>query len=257
MKLSQEERAARKAAFRKMSLSDKADYIYTYYKLPIFLGLTAIFLVCSAVHRRLTEKEPVLYLAYINVSVGDDLESALNERFISASGADPEKAEVYLYHGAYLSDNPSAENHEYGYASKLKLMAAIEAKQLDIVLMNREAYDIYSQKGYLLALDSLLTPDVSLYRLLKPHLTTNTVILEDNAIEYALREAKRYEAVTEEVVNGLDVSVFPAFQGADFSDSVYLGVVANSPRFPAVIEYIGYLAAMQSMDELAAGEGYK
>ena len=62
--------------------------------------------------------------------MGDDLESQLNEGFISASGVDPRKMEVYLYRGTYLSDDPSAENHAYGYASKLKLMAAIEAKQL-------------------------------------------------------------------------------------------------------------------------------
>ena len=143
-----------------------------------------------------------------------------------------------------MSDDPSAENHEYGYASKLKLMAAIEAKQLDIVLMNKEAYDICSQKGYLLEFPDLL-PD-SQYRFLEPNLTTNTVILEDNAIEYALREANRYQAVTEEVTNGIDVSTFPLFQEAGFSDPVYLGVVANSPRLPAVMQYISYLASMQA-----------
>lgn len=244
MRLTKEERAARKASFREMSLAGKADYIYTYFKLPILLGLIALYLVCSAVYRQMTKKEAVLYAAFVNVSVGDELESQLNEGFISASGADPRKAEVYLYRGAYLSDDPSAENHEYGYASKLKLMAAIEAKQLDIVLMNKEAYDICSQKDYLLEFPDLL-PN-SQYRFLEPNLTTNTVILEDNAIEYALREANRYQAVTEEVTNGIDVSTFPLFQKAGFSDPVYLGVVANSPRLPAVMQYISYLASMQA-----------
>lgn len=244
MRLTKEERAARKASFRDMSLAGKADYIYTYFKLPILLGLIALYLVCSAVYRQMTKKEAVLYTALVNVSVGDELESQLNEGFISASGADPRKAEVYLYRGTYLSDDPSAENHEYGYASKLKLMAAIEAKQLDIVLMNKEAYDICSQKDYLLEFPDLL-PDPQ-YRFLEPNLTTNTVILEDNAIEYALREANRYQAVTEEVTNGIDVSTFPLFQEAGFSDPVYLGVVANSPRLPAVMQYISYLASMQA-----------
>lgn len=244
MKLTKEERAARKASFRGMNLAGKADYIYTYYKLPVLLGLIALYLVCSAVYRQMTKKEAVLYTALVNVSVGDELESQLNEGFISASEADPRKAEVYLYRGTYLSDDPSAENHAYGYASKLKLMAAIEAKQLDVVLMNKEAYDLCSQKGYLLEFPDLL-PD-SQYRLLEENLTTNTVILEDNAIEYALREANRYQAVTEEVPNGIDVSTLPLFQEAGFSDPVYLGVVANSPRLPAVIEYISYLAGTQA-----------
>jgi len=248
MKLTGKEHAARRAAFHGMSLAEKADYIYTYYKLPILMGLTALLFVCFSVYQQLTKKEVLLYSAYINVSVGDDLDARLSEGFVSASGADPKKAEVSVYRGLYLSDDPSPENHEYQYASKLKLMAAIDAEQLDVVLMNQEAYDIFSGNGYLLDFGSLLSPNDSLYQLMEPHLTTNTVILEDNAIEYALNEAHQYQAVTEEVTNGLDVSAFPMFQEAGFSDCVYLGVVGNSPHFPAVIQYIEYLAASSSAD---------
>ena len=244
MKLTPKERAALKASFQKMSLADKADYIFTYYRLPIVVSLVLLYFVCSTVYRQVTKKEVVLYTALLNISTGDSFESQLNKGFISATGAEPKKAEVYLYKGLYMTDNPSTENHEYWYASKLKLMAAIEAKQLDIVLMNREAYDVYSQDGYLLDLSDLLSQDDSLYRFMEPYLTSNTVVLEDNSIEYALNEAHRYYAVTEEVTNGIDVSEFPIFQEAGFPDSVYFGVIANTPRFPAIIQYIEYLAGV-------------
>lgn len=243
MKLTKEERAARRDAFREMRLADKADYIYTYYKLPIFLALIALWFVCSTAYRQITKKEVVLYSAHINVSVGDDLERQLDADFISAAGANPRKAEVYLYRGLYLSDDASTENHQYGYASRLKLLAAIEAKQLDVVLMNQEAYDILSQNGYLLDLPDFLPEDGSLYHLLDSHLSANTVIVEDNAIEYNLNEADEYVAVTQEAVNGIDVSAFPMFFEARFPDAVYLGVIANSPRRPAVLQYIEYLAS--------------
>ncbi len=250
-RLTKEERLARKAAFQKMNPAGKAEYIYTYYKLPIVLGLIAVYLCCSAMYRQLTKKQVVLYSAYINLSVGEDLNTKLTEGFVSASGANPKKAEIYLYSGLYLSNNPSLENYEYQYASNLKLMAAIEAKQLDIVLMNQEAYDIFSQKGYLLDLHSLLSSDDPLYHLLEPHLTANTVILENNAIKYMLNEANQYQAITEEVTNGLDISAFPLFQEAGFQNPVYLGVVGNSPRFSAAIQYIEYLAGVQNMEEPA------
>lgn len=253
MRLTKEERAARRASFQKLSPADKAGYIYAYYKLPILLGLIALYLLCSAAYRQITKKEVLLYPALVNLSIGDDLESRLSEGFVSASGADLRKAEVYLYSGLYLSDGPSLENHEYAYASNLKVMAAIESKQLDIVLMNKEAYDIFSQKGYLLDLQSLLSSDDSLYQLLEPHLSQNTVILEDNSIEYILNEADQYQAATEEVVNGVDISAFPLFQEAGFLDSVYLGIVGNSPRLPAAVQYIEYLAAAQSAEDCTAG----
>lgn len=252
MKLTQKERDALKASFRKMSLAGKADYIYTYFKLPIVVGLVILYFVCYTVYRQVTKKEVVLYSALTNISVGEDLESQLGEGFISAVGGEPKKAEVYLYRGLYISDNPSAEDHQYWYASRLKLMAAIEAKQLDVVLMNKEAYDVYSQDGYLLELDGLLSQEDSLYYYIEPYLTANTVVIEDNSIEYALNEAHRYQAVTAEVTNGIDVSTFPVFQEAGFPDSVYLGVIANTPRFPAVIQYIEYLAAGQSAEDGAA-----
>lgn len=242
-RLTKEERAARKAAFQKMDLAGKAEYIFAYYKLPIALGLVALYLCCSTAYRQLTKKEVILYSAYINVSVGDALNAQLTEGFLSASGADPKKTEIDLYSGLYLSENPSLENHEYQYASNMKLMAALEAKQLDVVLMNREAYDIFSRRGYLLDLPGLLSSNDPLYHLLEPHLTANTVVLEDNSIEYMLNETDQYQAVTKEVTNGIDVSTLPMFQEAGLSDSVYLGVVGNSPRLPAVIQYVEYLTA--------------
>lgn len=243
MSLDPKERAARKAAFQRMTPAEKVEYIFTYYKIPIILGAIVLYLLCSTVYRQITKKEIVLYLAYINVSIGDDLDARLNEGSLSAMGADPRKAEVSLYRGLYLSDDPSPEDHQYGYASRLKLMAAIESKELDAVLMNKEAYDILSQNGYLLDLTSLLSPNDPLYLLVEPHLTSNTVILQDNAIEHALNEAYPYQAVTEEIVNGIDVSMFPIFQQAGFQEPVYFGVMPNSPRLAAVTRYIGYLTA--------------
>ena len=243
MKLTKVERAARKDAFREMGAADKADYIFTYYKLPIVLALAALWFVCSTVYHQITKKETVLYSAHINVSVGDDLEGQLGAEFVSAIGKDTRKAEVYLYRGLYLSDDASTENHQYAYASRLKILAAVEAKQLDVVLMNRESYDILSQNEYLLDLSGFLAEDASLYQLLAPHLSTNTVIIEDNAIEYNLNEADEYVAITKEVANGIDVSAFPAFFETQFLDAVYLGIIANSPRLPAVLQYIEYLAS--------------
>lgn len=253
MKLTQKERDHLKASFRKMSLRDKVDYIFTYFRLPIVVGLVLLYFVSYTVYRQVTKKEAVLYTALMNISVGEDFESQLNERFISTVGGEPKKAEVYIYQGLYMSDNPSAENHEYWYASNLKLMAAIEAKQIDIVLMNKEAYDVCSQKGYLLDMYSLLSQNESLCSLLEPYLTTNTIIIEDNSIDYALNKTHRYQAVTEEAVNGIDLSMFPMFQEAGFPESVYLGVIANSPRSPAVIQYIEYLTAAQSAEDGAVG----
>ncbi|MCI7574727.1 MAG: hypothetical protein MSS94_08370, partial [Clostridiales bacterium] len=120
----------------------------------------------------------------------------------------------------------------YAYASRMKLLATVNSRQLDLVLMNREAYNLCSASGYLLDLSDILDSAC---------LTANQVILEDNAVEYNLNAAQEYTAVTETVYNALELTQLSAFQKAGFSDSVYIGIIANTPRLPESQDYLNYL----------------
>ena len=241
MKLTDAERAENKEALARMNLLQRLDHIFEYYKFPLVLILIAVVALGSVLYYRLTRKEALLYVAYANVSVGDTLDSALSEDYPRAIGADPRKCEVRLYRNLYLSQDATVQNHEYAYASQLKVMAAMANGQLDVVLMNREAYDILSEGGYLLLLKGALGADLS--RRVSDRLVKNTVILSDNAIEHRLDESVPYQAETEEVENAILVSAFPLFARADFSGDVYLGVVGNSVRMDAVLQYIDYLTS--------------
>ena len=226
-----------------MSPQKKLDHIYTYYKWPLLLGLIALIALGSVLHRQLTKKESVLCLALANVAVGEDLEDELTDGFLRFLGADAKKREVYLYRDLYLSDNADTLNHEYAYASKMKLMGAVSAGKLDLVLMNREAYDLLSRSGYLLELSpALFTENAALYAQVLPILSSNEVVLSDNNIEYQLGEAETLEVETETVRNALDVSSLPLFARAGFPDAVYLGVIANSERLANCIEFVSYVS---------------
>ena len=238
MKLSEKEKAAHRAAFRSMSLQEKLEHIFTYYKWPILLGLVALVILGSTVRRQLTKKEPVLYLGYANVEVGEDLEQRLTGDFLRVIGADTRRQEVALYRGLYLSDDADVLNHEYAYASQIKVMGAVNAKTLDVVLMNREAYDLLSARGYLLELTAL--PD-EFGPALRGCITSNAVILSDNAIEWQLGEAETHEVVTESVENGIALSSLPLFEGAGFDEPIYLGIIVNSPRLNEAMQYADYL----------------
>ena len=80
-----------------------------------------------------------------------------------------------------------------------------------------------------------------MYQEIAPCLCENTVVLDDNAIEYNLNEASSYEAVTEDAANALEVTDLPSLRSAGFSDAVYLGVIANSARTEWVLRYLDYL----------------
>ena len=244
MKLTKEEKAARRAAFRDMSGKEKLDHITTYYKWPILLGLTFLIILGSGIHRQITKKEPVLYVGLANVAVGEELESILTEGFLSFLEADGRRQEVYLYKDLYLSEEADTLNHEYAYASRMKLMGSVNAGRLDAVLMNREAYDLLSHSGYLLELPELLSGTApELLPGLQPYLTSNEVILSDNKLEYQLGEAPVHEVEAQSIINGMEISNLPVFAHAGFQDSVYLGIIANSRRLSESVQYIFFLSS--------------
>ena len=234
VKLSEKEKAAHKAAFEAMSPAQKAEHIFTYHKWTILLILLTILVLGSIIHRQLTQKKPVLYLAVINAAFGEDVEKGLTEDFLVKAGFDTRRQEVYLYRDLYLSENADALNHEYAYASKVKLSGAISAEKLDLVLMNRDAYDIFSRQGYLMELPSHSDA-------LSPYVTENEVILSDNSVDYLLGNAAQEQIVTKTVPNALIVSSLPLFRDAGFDGDLYLGVISNSPRQEEAEAYFQYI----------------
>lgn len=239
MKLSEQERAANRAAFKAMGPAQKADYIFAYYKLPLVLALVAIVALGSVAWRTITHKDALLYVAFVNVAPPLNVDEALTAGYVEEVGADANREEVLCYRELYLSNKATTADHQYAYASKLKAMAAIEGQQLDAVLMNKEAYDLLSASGYLLDLDagdakSLFAHD--------NRLRSNTVVLSSNQVEYELGEADTYEAQTVEVTNALEVTQSPLIEGFSGNEALYVGVIANSARQDQALAYLAYVA---------------
>lgn len=184
----------------------RLEQIWTYYKLPIFLVLLAIYAVCYIGYRQATRKNEVLYLAMVNVSAGQQLTEQLTQGFLDQQGL-TQKDDVYLYNGLLLSEEA---DQQYVYASRMKIMGALAADQLDVVLMDAEARDAFLEEGYLADL-----------RTLDPGLADQPG-LDGSGL-------------------WLDVSDAPMIQAAGFPDKVYLGVIIQAPHPEEAAAFIRYL----------------
>ncbi len=229
-----------RAAYRQLSFRQKLAHIWLYHKWPIILGLTALVIIGSVVYRILTKKDPVLYLAMINVSVNSQLEEAMTVGFLNDVGFDADRQELLIYRDLYLAEETDVTTHRSAYATRIKLMASVEQQQLDFILMSGQSYDILSSQGYLLAVEELLKEEPALAEALAPIVTENEVTVEDNEIEYQLREAEEHIVVTETVANAFRLDALSLFAG-QFEDPLYLGVVANTPRRAVCLSYLRYL----------------
>lgn len=185
---------------RRLHGKKRLEHIWTYYKLPIVLVLVLAYIVGYVAYRQTTKKEDVLYLALVNLAPGSELTQQLTEGFAEEQSL-TEKQQVYLYSGLLLSESKGADQ-EYVYASEMRIMAAIAAQQLDVVLMDAEARDAFAAQGYLMDLSQL-----------DPAYSGQWVELSDARL----------------------------IQEAGFSQAVYLGVMGNAPHPERAKEYIEYL----------------
>lgn len=238
MQFTDTDRQRNQALFRQMSPREKWDHIWTYYKAAFLLGAILLAILVSVVITLVTRKEPVMYMAYTNIQMDDRTEQALWGDYLTDRGYNTEETEVYIHSNLYLADMPDPENYEQANGSYMKVMALIESKELDIILMNRESYDFCSANGYLLDLTELFSPEDSL---VSPYIVSNMVILEDNTIDYGLGLVEELIYVTDTVPNALDLAKLDWYQEAGYSEEVYLGIVVNTPRLDICTDYFTYL----------------
>ena len=231
--------------WKELTISGKIRYLWDYYKLPFVIALILLYIAGFSIKGYLTRTDPVLYTAMVNVAVSQELEQDLFDDFLMDMGVDPEKHPLQLYKNIYLTDNSSSEVFEYVYASQMKILGAIEAKELDVVFMDKEAFDAFAQNGFLYDLDLLLAESKNdhpgLSDIIAHDLVSNMEIKEDNAKEIALDPSVEYHSVTAEYAMGIDLSSSPFFQNSGFTESVYLGILNNTPRKENVLDYLEYL----------------
>lgn len=212
-------KSANKSVLGELHGRKKFEYLVDYYKFPFVVACILVYIILYMVYGHFTKKDTVIYEACVNVTFGETLEGVLGDGFIDYLGVSPKKNKCTLYENMYLTADTSSVYYEYTYASKIKILAAIDNKQLDVVIMDREAYDAFSEQGYLCDLGVLLSgSDEVLYDRLSSSFVENGG-----------------------VVNGIDVTALNAFGEAGFSDKVYMGVVENSPRKEMAVSYLHYL----------------
>lgn len=194
---------------------ERLQYIWDYYKLPLVVLCAIIYVIGYIIHAQVTYKDTMLCTALVNVSAGEELDTQLSSGYLDFLEEDSAKNEVVLMSGLYLTDDESDTNYQYVYATQVKILASINSQEMDVVLMNQEAFDTFSRNGYLCDLEKLLSDtDPDLYHELASYLIDNTSV---------------------------NLSHAPLIRQANLNDTVYLGIIENSQRKDMAVKYIKYL----------------
>lgn len=217
---------------RKWSIKDvhgtaKIGYIWEYYKLPIAVSCIFLYIAGYLIYGRLTHKDTILYTALVNVSASDAFAEELSTGFLAGHGADVGKEQVTIYDGLYLTEDESDVDHGYVYASNTKITGSIAGELLDVVLMDRTAFDILSRNGCFCDLGQLLLQEApDLYEKLQSCLITDA------------EGADAYPAA-------VDISRSDLILKEGFDGTLYLGIIKNAPHMENAVAYLRYLVDSQ------------
>ena len=229
----------------------KVQYLFDYYKFPLVLLGIALYCVIYIILRNANAQDIGLYVGLVNFAPSDELVRVLGEDYMEDANY-PEGKSLYLYRNLFLSADADSEYHAYSYATRMKILGALDAEKLDVVLMDRESFDAFSQNGYLADLSLLRDSsegfaEASLMEELSGYLISNMEIIEDNSVDVMLRNEDQYHAVTKQGLFGLDLTeASPVIRRAKLSDTLYLGIIRNSPRREEALRYVSYLASHDS-----------
>lgn len=217
-----------------MPLSKRIQYILDYYKLVLVIIAIFVYILCYIGWRYLTRQDTVLYTAMVNVQMNEETrekfaEFPSSETFHEAFPDASKRSAVSLSENLFLTSDSSGDYHEYVYASRLKILASIEAGNLDLVIGDGEALDAFAGQGFLMPLDTLFEGNEKICSRLKE----GTVILEDNHIEVLLDDKIPYQSVTKKEMTAIDITDLDAFSPYWEGRHVYLGIIANSERVQA------------------------
>lgn len=224
---------------RELKGKKKLEYLWDYYKLPIFTACVCVYVAGYLLYGHFTKKDTFLYAALVNIEAGDELSSELGEGFIDYAGDAGLGEQLELYRGLYLTDDADSEYYGYQEATRTRIVGSIDREALDVVIMNKEAFDMFAYSGYLLNIETFLKDNSpELYERLGDRIVSNTVLLNSGE---ASDPSGEVPAETEEYPMGLDLSDSPVVMRAGLDGTAYLGIIANTPRAEAVIAYLEYL----------------
>lgn len=147
-----------KKKLSRMTLGQKAEYIFEYYKFPIIVTVVVIILVASILRTVINNKPLGFYAMFLNGSGQEMSVSAdeLEKRFSEYAGIDGGKEKVVI--DTTASFNPNV-NSQYTMAQNAKITALFASHDLDAMIIDPGVFTYYALNGAFADLRDVLSEE--------------------------------------------------------------------------------------------------
>lgn len=215
-----ERMAERKKAFKDMTLREKVEQIWEYYK-PVLLAIVlGVWLIIYIIYKILNPPpEVLLNVALVNGSVYESEEDDAFTRFLLENGYDPEEVTIAASGGLYLDAQGMSQS---SMASMQALLARNMAGDIDILAGDEYTLSILGSGGGLKEMDEILSPEQ----------------MEQYADRlYTVKD----EETGEEYVCGLKLPESNLLTADGYYDEVWAGIPYTASHSQLAIEVFQYL----------------
>lgn len=142
----------RKSWFRNMTTKEKVEYIWDYYKVHIIVSILVIYLLVSFTNSIINRKDYVLNVALIGKYMDSDRQSEFSKKVTKELIGDP-SAKKQASIDFYRLVKGTNGNLTLDPASTQKLMARMGAQDIDVIVLDKNNFDILAREGAFLRLD--------------------------------------------------------------------------------------------------------
>lgn len=208
-----------------MTMKKRLSYFWEYYK-PLMAGVIAVIVIIVSIISIVNNNaiEDVLTVAVINPNTYEEETYTFMKGFKEYIELDEETQRVTLDTSITLTYDDSMAN-EYTSSSFMKFAAVVAAQELDVMTMSETVFENNLSQGTFMDLKELLSEE--LYAKVEHCIIMGATEDDTTSRAYAI-DISNIKKVTE---------------GGGFfeHDTILLGVVSNTKRQEAVIQFIEYL----------------
>lgn len=208
--------------FKDLDRKKKLSYIWDYYKWPIIVVIGLLVTLAISLPQLIeNSKEIVLYSAFVNTQLSDTDEThPLLQEFAEEKDIDIENKRMMLDCSMTINyENPS----EFSMECSQKLTAMFSAKQLDVIVADKETYENYEVLGVYEDLEQLV--DEEFIEKYKDKLVYGSTNDSDEQHAYAI------EVTDSPVLQEYGAYIVPA----------YFSVAVNAEHPENAVEFLEYL----------------
>ncbi|MBO4390794.1 MAG: hypothetical protein J5825_08050 [Lachnospiraceae bacterium] len=224
------------ARFKEQPGEEKFWYIWEYYKIHILVLILAVIVAVIVVQSVIEAVKPTVLQGFmVNTDHSATDTTFMTDGYLSDRGYNVKKNKLFFDDSLVLASDTGNVDAQMALASSTKVIANIQASDLDYMILDENALNQYCGENILADLETALPED--LFNRLKEE---DRLVKANQILSYK-DDMEEIPDKTREIYAGILMNPSPMTENLEIETECYYTLVFNSKRKDVAIDYLYYL----------------